>query len=58
VWRSELACAIAEARHVTYTLHPEILGRPHRIGVLERLVEDVLHAGLPVVTHAEAAAGA
>ena len=37
-WLAELASAAAEERHITYTLHPEILGRPHRLHVLQRLL--------------------
>src|SRR6201999_2563408 len=39
VWIAELRAAHREARHVTFTLHPEILGRPHRIDVLRRLLD-------------------
>jgi peptidoglycan/xylan/chitin deacetylase (PgdA/CDA1 family) len=58
VWEAELAHAEAEQRHVTFTLHPEILGRPHRICVLQRLVELIRVRGARHVTHAEAAAAA
>ncbi|HEX8101665.1 MAG TPA: hypothetical protein VF533_03565, partial [Solirubrobacteraceae bacterium] len=51
VWRVELAQALAEDRHVTYTLHPEILGRPHRLDVLRAVLEDAQTAGVPVVAH-------
>jgi peptidoglycan-N-acetylglucosamine deacetylase len=51
IWRAELGVARGEGRHVTYTLHPEILGRPHRIGVLEALVEDAAAAGAWVAAH-------
>jgi peptidoglycan-N-acetylglucosamine deacetylase len=53
-WLAELACAAAEDRHITFTLHPEILGRPHRIGVLRRLLEAARDCG--TLTHSEAAA--
>jgi peptidoglycan/xylan/chitin deacetylase (PgdA/CDA1 family) len=58
VWEAELARAVEERRHLTYTLHPEILGRPHRIAVLQRLLERIAAAGARHVTHAEAAASA
>lgn len=58
VWVAELERAAAEGRHLTYTLHPEILGRPHRIGVLEALVERLRASGVVHLTHAEAAAAA
>jgi peptidoglycan/xylan/chitin deacetylase (PgdA/CDA1 family) len=54
-WLDELACAVAEERHVTYTLHPEILGRPYRRPVLQRLLEAVRESGAEHVTHARAA---
>ena len=57
-WEAELDRAVAERRHVTFTLHPEILGRPHRIVVLERLLDRIAVAGARHVTHAEAAAAA
>ncbi len=52
VWRRELELAAAEARPLTFTLHPEILGRPHRADVLRRVLEDAARLGLPAVTHA------
>lgn len=51
VWRAELRHAVVEARHVTYTLHPEILGRAHRLDVLRTLLEDLAAAGVPTITH-------
>jgi peptidoglycan-N-acetylglucosamine deacetylase len=57
VWAAELEGALAERRHVTFTLHPEVLGRPHRIVVLQRLLGHIVAAGARPVTHAEAAAG-
>jgi peptidoglycan/xylan/chitin deacetylase (PgdA/CDA1 family) len=57
-WLDELACAAAEERHVTYTLHPEILGRPHRIAVLQRLLDAVRESGAEHLTHGGAAARA
>jgi peptidoglycan-N-acetylglucosamine deacetylase len=53
-WLAELECAVSEERHITYTLHPEILGRPHRLPVLQRLLDAV--GGSLAVTHSEAAA--
>jgi peptidoglycan/xylan/chitin deacetylase (PgdA/CDA1 family) len=58
VWEAELARAVEERRHLTFTLHPEILGRPHRIAVLQRLLERIAAAGATHVTHGEAAAAA
>jgi peptidoglycan-N-acetylglucosamine deacetylase len=53
-WLAELKCAIAERRLITFTLHPEILGRPHRLPVLRRLLDAVGEPG--TLTHSEAAA--
>jgi len=58
VWEAELERARVERRHLTFTLHPEILGRPHRIGALQRLVELIRARGARHVTHTEAAAAA
>lgn len=49
IWTAELDAA---EDHVTYTMHPEITGRGHRLTLLEGLLE---HVG-PTVTHAEMAA--
>jgi peptidoglycan-N-acetylglucosamine deacetylase len=51
-WRSELAVAAAEVRPLTFTLHPEILGRPSRIDVLRRILDDARRLGIPAITHA------
>jgi peptidoglycan-N-acetylglucosamine deacetylase len=52
IWRAELVAAREEGRHVTYTLHPEILGRPHRAGALARLLEDAAEMGAWIAPHA------
>ena len=51
-WRSELAVAAAEVRPLTFTLHPEILGRPSRIDALRRVLEDAGRLGMATITHA------
>jgi len=51
-WRSELAVAAAEVRPLTFTLHPEILGRPSRIDVLRRVLDDARRLGMTPITHA------
>ena len=53
IWLAELRCAEAEGRHVTYTLHPEILGRPHRAAVLERLIGEAAARGAWLAPHAQ-----
>jgi peptidoglycan/xylan/chitin deacetylase (PgdA/CDA1 family) len=55
VWQAELRAAAAESRLITYTMHPEIIGRPSRIGVLSRLIEAAHELGAVFVTHGEAA---
>jgi peptidoglycan/xylan/chitin deacetylase (PgdA/CDA1 family) len=60
VWLCELRHARAEQRQLTLTLHPEILGRPHRLDclktILERLIEHLHTNHTPTVTHHDAAA--
>jgi peptidoglycan-N-acetylglucosamine deacetylase len=51
-WRSELAVAAAEVRPLTFTLHPEILGRGHRIDALRRVLDDAARLGLTTIPHA------
>jgi peptidoglycan/xylan/chitin deacetylase (PgdA/CDA1 family) len=48
IWNGEHDAAQG---HVTYTMHPEITGRGHRVTLLEGLLD---HVG-PTVTHAEIA---
>ena len=55
-WRAELYAACSDRRHVTFTLHPEILGRAHRIDVLRRLLDAVMGLDVPVVQHSVVAA--
>ena len=56
VWRRELELAAQEDRAITLTLHPEILGRPHRLDVLRSTLELIGTLGLRPVTHGELAA--
>jgi peptidoglycan/xylan/chitin deacetylase (PgdA/CDA1 family) len=37
-WLAEFDSAVAERRLVTYTMHPEVVGRGYRLAALERLV--------------------
>jgi peptidoglycan-N-acetylglucosamine deacetylase len=55
-WLEELSSAAREARHTTITLHPEILGRGHRIDVLRRVLDAAARSDMVCVTHADAAA--
>ena len=56
VWLGELAAAVSERRHVTFTCHPEILGRAHRVDVLRRLLDAVVADSMACVMHGEVAA--
>jgi peptidoglycan-N-acetylglucosamine deacetylase len=51
IWTAEHDAA---DHHLTYTIHPEVTGRGHRIALLERLLD---HVG-PTTTHGDAAARA
>jgi peptidoglycan/xylan/chitin deacetylase (PgdA/CDA1 family) len=55
IWRHELRAAAEESRHLTVTVHPEIIGRPHRVDLLRRLLVDAAALGATCVTHADAA---
>jgi len=37
VWLAELDAAWAERRHITFTMHPEIIGRSYRVMLLREL---------------------
>lgn len=52
LWLRELDLAVAEDRHLTFTLHPQAVARPHRLSLLTGLLERVTDH----VTCAEAAA--
>ena len=55
-WIIEADAAAREERHVTYTVHPEVSGRPHRVELLRRLLDHAAAVGVPAVTHRDAAA--
>jgi peptidoglycan/xylan/chitin deacetylase (PgdA/CDA1 family) len=55
VWTREIDLASDERRPITVTLHPEVLGRPHRAPLLRRVLEHAAARGIPAVTHAELA---
>jgi peptidoglycan/xylan/chitin deacetylase (PgdA/CDA1 family) len=44
-WLSEFDSALAERRLVTYTMHPEVVGRGHRMLALARLVSEMRARG-------------
>jgi peptidoglycan/xylan/chitin deacetylase (PgdA/CDA1 family) len=53
VWRGELELAAVEERTITLTLHPDILGRGQRAGVLRQVLELAHSLGLRPATHGE-----
>jgi peptidoglycan/xylan/chitin deacetylase (PgdA/CDA1 family) len=55
VWLSELRHARAEQRQLTLTLHPEILGRPHRLDCLATILDELRDSDTPTLTHSQAA---
>lgn len=44
-WHAEFCAAREEGRLVTYTMHPEVIGRAYRLAQLERLIEMMTAAG-------------
>ena len=44
-WAEEYRNARAEGRHVTFTMHPEVMGRAYRLAALERLIEHMVTDG-------------
>jgi hypothetical protein len=57
VWLGEFDSAWKERRHVTYTMHPEVIGRGYRIQILARFLESVMRRGnVWFATHGEVAA--
>ncbi len=44
-WAGEYRSARAEGRHVTFTMHPEVIGRGYRFAQLESLVEEIAADG-------------
>jgi peptidoglycan/xylan/chitin deacetylase (PgdA/CDA1 family) len=50
-WSRELELAAVEDRAITLTLHPEILGRPHRVDALSDVLARAHSLELPILTH-------
>ncbi|MGN6678473.1 MAG: polysaccharide deacetylase family protein [Streptosporangiaceae bacterium] len=44
-WHAEFCAARNEGRLVTYTMHPEVIGRAYRLAQLERLIERMAGTG-------------
>lgn len=45
VWLAEFESALADHRHVTYTMHPEVIGRGYRTELLRRFLELIRDRG-------------
>jgi peptidoglycan-N-acetylglucosamine deacetylase len=57
IWLAEFESALSDRRHVTYTMHPEVIGRGSRIGLLPRLIDEFrVRANVWFATHADVAA--
>lgn len=55
-WLAEFDSAVAERRHVTFTMHPEVIGRGHRATVLRALIAAMRErARVWFATHGEVA---
>jgi peptidoglycan-N-acetylglucosamine deacetylase len=58
-WLDEFDSAMAERRMVTYTMHPEAIGRGYRMQALERLLDEMSERGrVWFATHEEVAGSA
>ncbi|MDA0181310.1 polysaccharide deacetylase [Solirubrobacter phytolaccae] len=56
-WLKEFESAHQERRHLTYTMHPEVIGRGHRIALIDRLIDEIKQrADVWFATHADVAA--
>jgi peptidoglycan-N-acetylglucosamine deacetylase len=44
-WIAEFESALAERRHTSFTMHPEVIGRPYRLAEFERVVEHIAASG-------------
>jgi peptidoglycan-N-acetylglucosamine deacetylase len=56
-WWAEFESALAERRLVTYTMHPEVVGRGHRLLALDRLIGEMkARADVWFASHADVAA--
>lgn len=45
VWLDEFDSALRDRRHITYTMHPEVIGRGYRIAALRRFLEQIRERG-------------
>jgi peptidoglycan-N-acetylglucosamine deacetylase len=44
-WIAEFESALAERRHTSFTMHPEVIGRPYRLAQFEQVVEHMAASG-------------
>ncbi|MDF2824134.1 MAG: putative hydrolase [Mycobacterium sp.] len=44
-WIAEFESARREARHTSFTMHPEVIGRPYRLAQFEEVVEHIVASG-------------
>jgi peptidoglycan/xylan/chitin deacetylase (PgdA/CDA1 family) len=51
VWTAELAAARREDRHVSLTIHSEIMGVAHRVDGLRRLLDALAGRGTALISH-------
>ena len=56
VWLVELEIAASEGRPIVFTLHPDILGRPSRAGILARVIDEAQSRGAWLAPHADVVA--
>ena len=57
VWLDEFESALRDRRHVTYTMHPEVIGRGYRMQALRSLIEELsARANVWFAPHREVAA--
>lgn len=45
IWLDEFDSALGDRRHITYTMHPEVVGRGYRIAALSRVLERIKERG-------------
>jgi peptidoglycan/xylan/chitin deacetylase (PgdA/CDA1 family) len=56
-WLAEFEAAKREQRHVTYTMHPEVIGRAHRAHLLDQLIGQMSEStAVWFATHGDVAA--
>lgn len=45
IWLDEFDSALADRRHVTYTMHPEVIGRGYRMAALRSFIDQMRERG-------------